>query len=113
MELTLWDEIIEKRALLSSCIESLMEHGIKASKAEHNYKIALRKEMYRLREDEKVAWTAVANLSYGDLQVAKLRMDRDIYKVTYDAAQEKINGLKLELRILESQLNREWGNAVK
>jgi hypothetical protein len=37
--------------------------------------------------------------------------DRDIKEVVYNANQESINSLKLQLRLIESQLNREWGNA--
>lgn len=36
--------------------------------------------------------------------------DIEGYEGLYQANQEAINSTKLKLRILENQLNREWGN---
>ena len=46
---------------------------------------------------------------YGIPKVAKLRLDRDVKETIYQSNLEAINVTKLKLRILENQLNREWG----
>jgi hypothetical protein len=38
-----------------------------------------------------------------------LRFKRDVCETVYQANQESINVLKLNIRIIESQLQREWG----
>ena len=44
----------------------------------------------------------------GDPVISTLRKERDIAKVLYINAQEAINVRKLELRIVEAHLGREW-----
>ena len=46
-------------------------------------------------------------------KVAKLRLARDIAEVIYNANQESINSLKLQLRLIQSQLDKEWGQIKK
>lgn len=110
----LWSELTEKRNLLSACISELKKYGIERAKKEHEYKVALRKEVFTLHETDKVAWTACEKLAHGDTlrnEVARLRLERDLASTKYEVLMEKINGLKLEIRIIESQMSREWGNA--
>ena len=35
---------------------------------------------------------------------------RDVAKVMYETNQEHINTVKLQLRLLDNQIAREWGN---
>ena len=50
---------------------------------------------------------------HGTGDVPKLRMNRDIAKVMYDTAYEKIQSVKLQLRLLEGQIEREWAQAKR
>lgn len=40
-----------------------------------------------------------------------LRFERDCAEVFYKSAQEAVNSMKLQLRLLDNQLEREWGGA--
>ena len=55
--------------------------------------------------------TLINQIIYGAQEVANLRFDRDVKEAVYQANLESINSTKLKLRILENQLNREWGQA--
>jgi len=55
--------------------------------------------------------TLINQIIYGVQEVANLRFDRDVKEAIYQANLESINSTKLKLRILENQLNREWGQA--
>ena len=46
---------------------------------------------------------------YGHPEVADLRFQRDIAETVYKANIEAINSIKLQLRIVDAQLGREWG----
>ena len=50
--------------------------------------------------------TFIAQIIFGVENVADLRFDRDIKEAVYNANQESINSIKLQLRILESQLRK-------
>ena len=102
------NEILEKSRYLDSCIEQLKDYGLKLSTAEKDYKITLRQEALKLRTDENMPVTLINQIIYGVPGVAEKRFKRDVAETLYNTCQERINTLKLQIRILESQINREW-----
>jgi len=98
---------------LSDSYQHLWQKGQESAKTEHQYKIANKVEIFRLHEEEKVAWTVCQTLAHGDQKVADLRLARDLAKVQYDVMQEKIQGIKLQLRLIESQLERDWSQSKR
>lgn len=104
----LYDEIMSKNQELTQSIKMLRQNGIKLAEAERDYKIKLRQEALKLREDKKLPVTLIAQIIYGVPEVADLRFKRDVAEAMYNANQEHINTTKLQIRILESQLDREW-----
>lgn len=105
----LYEELAYKNRELDSAIKTLRTNGTALAEAERDYKEALSKEVLRLR-DEGMAVTLINLVIYGLPSISTLRLKRDIAKVTYDANEEYINIVKLQLRIIESNLEREWGN---
>jgi hypothetical protein len=97
---------------LTRSIKLLRQNGINLAEAEKDYKITLRQEALKLRANDMPV-TLINQIVYGIPEVAEKRLQRDIAETTYTANQEHINVTKLKLRILESQLSREWGNAGK
>lgn len=98
---------------LTASYTELWRMGKKLALAEHEYKIANRIEIFRLHEEDKTAWTACQTLAHGDKKVAELRLKRDLAKVEYDVSQEKINGIKLQLRLIESEIERGWNQSKR
>ena len=78
-------------------------------KSEKNYKILLRQEVLKLR-DEGTAIGVIDKICYGIPSVAEARYKRDIAETIYKANQEAINSLKLQIRIIDNQVDREWVN---
>lgn len=97
--------MIEK---LNISIKTLAKNGKALAEAEREYKITLRQEALKLRSDG-MAVTLINQIVYGIPQVAEKRFKRDIAESMYQTNQEYINTTKLQIRILESQLSREWG----
>ena len=60
--------------------------------------------------DEGMAIGMIDKTCYGIPSVAEARFRRDVAEAVYKANQEAINSLKLQMRLIESQLSREWGN---
>lgn len=104
------NEIFKKNDELSASINLLRQNGIKLAETERDYKICLRQEALKLRTDGMPV-TLINQIIYGIPEVARKRFDRDVAETMYNTAQEKINTLKLQIRILESQVQREWGNS--
>ena len=106
------DLMIELKRLSDELDESLRRlrfNGTAAAKAEHDYKILLRQECLKARE-EGMAIGLIEKTCYGIPAVAEARFNRDVCEATYKANQEHINIKKLQIRIVESQINREWSH---
>ena len=108
--LDLWQEIRQKTKQLDYSVRELRKSGTAYAEAEKAYKIKLRETALRLRSQD----TAVGMISmtvYGVPEVAELRFKRDCCEAVYKANVEAINAIKLEIRIINEQLSREWGQA--
>lgn len=95
---------------LTSSIKLLRKNGNELASAEREYKITLRQEALKLRQEKGMPVTLISQIIYGVPEVADKRFKRDVAETMYNTNQEHINVTKLKLRILESQLQREWGN---
>lgn len=104
----LWEQIEQKIKELDVSVKSLRKTGTEFAEAERNYKQKLREEALKLKS-EGIAVTLIDKVIYGVPEVANLRFKRDVCEAVYQANQESINVLKLNIRILEGQLNRDWG----
>ena len=98
----------DQRKLLIDTVAAMKVTGRYLAQATKEYKIALRKEILRLHVSDGVAWTACYELALGDDNVAELRFKRDIRQSDYDVCLEKINSLKLEIRLLEKEIEQDW-----
>lgn len=105
----MWELIEEKQKMLDKAINELAKNGYELAEKERDYKIAINKKALELRANDTPV-TLINQIIYGYEDIAKLRFERDTAEVKYNANQEYINTIKLNIRILESQLNREYGN---
>ena len=101
------------RTDMIDCVEKWRNYGISLAGCERGYRVAYAKMIIRLHEERKVAWTAAIDLAKGMEAVEGLRFARDVAKVHYDAEAERLNVLKIEVRMLESECKeglRGYGN---
>ena len=104
----LYEQIQQKIKELEISIKALRKTGTAYAEAERDYKMTLRVECLKLR-DEGMAIGMIDKTCYGLPNVAELRFKRDVAEAVYRANQESINSIKLQLRLLDAQLSREWG----
>ncbi len=104
----LYDELQKRVRQLDFAIKELRKNGIAYAEAERDYKIKLREEILKLRQ-EGMAVGIIDKTCFGIPSVAELRFKRDIAKTVYEANMEAINSTKLQLRLLENQISREYG----
>lgn len=105
----LYEEITKLINQLDIAVKQLRISGTELAESEKKYKICLRQEALKLRSEKGMPVTLINQIIYGVEEVARLRFDRDVKEAVYQANLESINSTKLKLRILENQLNREWG----
>ena len=107
----LYNELESKIQELEISIRSLRKTGQKYAEAERDYKILLRQEVLNLR-DEGQAIGVITLTCYGIPSVAEARFKRDTAEAIYKANLEAINSIKLQLRLLENQIQREYGTQI-
>jgi len=105
----LLNELQQKIKELNISIKKLRETGTTYAESEKEYKIAVNKKALELRENG-VPVTLIQTVIYGYPEIAKLRFERDVAEVIYNANQEAIQSTKLQIRVLENQISREFGN---
>jgi hypothetical protein len=101
-------EIQAKARQLDMSVRTLRKSGTDYAQAEMDYKKLLRVECLKLK-DQGMAIGMITLTCYGIPSVAEARFRRDCAEAVYKANQEAINSIKLQLRLLEGQINREWG----
>lgn len=105
----LYEKLEKLMAELTFSIRKLRGSGEALAAAERNYKLELTKKALELREGG-MAVTLIDTIIFGHPTIADLRFKRDIAKVMYEANIEHINATKLQLRLIEAQISREWGH---
>ena len=96
------------QADLNNCISLMSIQGKELSEAERKYKVALRQQALVMKGAGESA--TLINLTIkGIPEVADLRQERDFARSRYDVTREKIMALKLNIRVLENIIEREWG----
>ena len=106
------DLIVQVNALnseLTQSIKLLRKNGDAYAKAERDYQVAKAQTVLRMK-DAGATVTEIQLSVKGQPEVAEKLFTRDVAKVMYEANQEHINTVKLQLRLLDNQIAREWGN---
>ena len=104
----LWQDIDNAFHDLQEELKEGEELGIKWSNAENAYQAAKHKRTLELKADGHTA-TMIQMLLKGDSEVATKLFERDSALVLYNASKSRENALKLKIRVLDAQLQREWG----
>ena len=108
----LYNELQQKIKDLEVSIRQLRTSGTKYAEAERDYKVLLRQEVLKLR-DEGTAIGVIDKICYGIPSVADARFKRDVSEAIYKANLEAINSIKLKLlekagKIKELELQKEF-----
>ena len=107
--MSLREEREDKRRILDASIKELSKTGREYAKAYTDYRIALAKELVKLK-DEGYAITLANDIARGKTEIAHLKFEEICKEAIYKANIEAINVYKLELKIIESEINREWNS---
>ena len=104
------NEISAKTALLDKAVTQFGIRGRTFAQAEHDYRVALSKRILEHRA-EGMPVTIISDVCRGEPEIAKVRLERDIAETVYKSALEAIQSYKLQIRILDAQVEREWSRA--
>lgn len=108
--MNLFNDLQELTVRLNQAIKLLAKYGREFAETERDYKVTLRQEALKLRAEKNMPVTLIQQVVYGVPEVADKRFKRDVAEAMHLTAQENINSIKLQIRVIEGQLNREWNS---
>lgn len=100
-------ELARDRDLMKRASEEMKRRGIALAKAEAEYQTAKNATALLLKADGYSA-TMIAMVIKGDERVSVPMFARDCAQVEYESAREALNVYKLDARLLEAQIDREY-----
>lgn len=92
---------------LTQSIKLLRKNGDSYAQAERDYQVAKAQTVLKMK-DAGASVTEISLSIKGQPEVAEKLFKRDVARVMYEANQEHINTVKLQLRLLDNQIAREW-----
>lgn len=102
----------ESRRLMRAASEECKGRGLELARAERDYQQAKNKRALELKAQGFPA-TLIGQVLKGDESVSEAMFRRDCAQVLYDSAREALNVYKLDCRLIESQIEREWNQAKR
>lgn len=94
---------------LNVSIKSLRNTGREYAEAYTEYRIKLAQKLVELKNDGMPV-TIAYDVARGDKEIAKAKYNEIVKEAVYKANMEAVNSLKLQIRIIEGQINREYSN---
>lgn len=105
----LMEEMNKLKADLHSSMKLLRQNGEALAKKENAYQVK-KAQAVLVMKSQGCSITEISLTIKGQPEVSDALFERDMAKVMYEANQEHINVVKLELRVMENQIAREWNN---
>lgn len=107
----LFNKLQELQRKLDYSVKELRHTSNDYATAYTEYRVALAQELVKLR-DNNIPVTICSDLARGNRDVAKKKFDEIATEGIYKANLEAVNSLKLQIRLVEAQLQREWTNTT-
>lgn len=104
------NELSRRIKTLETTVNQLGHFGREHANAESEYRMKLA-ELILINRDAGMPVTIIGDVCRGNHEIAKLKLARDIAETNREVCLESINAQKLAIRILEAQLQREWGSS--
>lgn len=103
------NELMKLTKELEIAVKQLRNTGSEYAKAYTDYRVALAKELVRVR-DEGTPVTLCSDLARGNREVARLKFEEISKEAIYMANRESINAIKLRMKVIQEQISKEWQN---
>lgn len=106
--LDLLNGLEEDRKLMKRASEELKKRGYELAQSEADYQRLKYSKALQMKADGMSA-TMISLILKGDEEVSAALFKRDCAQADYQSAIEALNVYKLDSRLLEAQIQREWG----
>ena len=109
MDNDLWQQITNLTDDLNNGLKDLRSRGVAYAEAYRKYRMLLAQELLKLRNDGMPV-TIAYDIARGKEEIANAKFEELKTEAYYRSCLEGINVYKMQIKILESQLQREYGS---
>lgn len=99
----------ELNNLLTSALSEYKKRGQEYARAYKDYRVKVAKKLLELRADGMPV-TIAYDIARGDEEVANAKEKEIITECLYKSCQEAINTFKLQIKVLQAQIDNDYGN---
>lgn len=99
----------ELNNLLTSALSEYKKRGQEYARAYKDYRVKVAKKLLELRADGMPV-TIAYDIARGDEEVANAKEKEIITECLYKSCQEAINTFKLQIKVLQAQIDTEYKN---
>lgn len=99
----------ELNNLLTSALSEYKKRGYEYAKAYKDYRVKVAKKLLELKADGMPV-TISYDIARGDEEVASAKEKEIITECLYKSCQEAINTFKLQIKVLQAQIDTEYKN---
>lgn len=103
-------ELWKINELLNKALEQYKQRGKEYAQAYRNYRVQLAQELLRLKSDGMPV-TIAYDIARGKEEIADAKQQEIITECLYKSCQEAINTYKLQIKIIQEQINKEYTEA--
>lgn len=103
----IYSALARDRDLMKAASSELKHRGMEKARAEAEYQKAKNKRVLEMKAEGHSA-SLIQMLIKGDPEVNTKLFERDCAEVSYDSARDALQVYKLDARLLEAQISREW-----
>lgn len=96
--------------MMKTASSEIRNRGVEYARAEAEYQSAKAKRALELKSEGNPV-TFIQTIIKGDDEVSLKLLARDIAEAEYKSAVEALQCYKLDARLLEAQIAREWGDS--
>lgn len=107
----LLEEMNRLKNLLNKTLAELKDRGIIYAKAYASYRKLLAQELLKLKAEGMPA-TIAYDIARGKEEIANAKEQEIIAETLYKSCQEAINSYKLQMKILQEQIEKEYHNEL-
>lgn len=99
----------ELNNLLTSALSEYKKRGQDYAKAYRDYRVKVAQKLLQLKA-EGMPVTISYDIARGDEEVANAKEQEIITECLYKSCQEAVNVFKLQIKILQAQIDNDYGN---
>lgn len=107
----LLEEMNRLKTLLNTALAEFKNRGTTYAKTYANYRKLLAQELLKLKA-EGMPVTIAYDIARGKEEIANAKEQEIIAETLYKSCQEAINSYKLQMKILQEQIDKEYNNEV-